>query len=156
MPLTRTYNKIRKLALFDTAKVIADIINENGAFVSELLKDQFRQGKDGLGNDLTLRRHGGVFPYYSDATIREKERKNQQTEYITYYDSGAFYLSIYTFASGETFILDSDVPYFADILLKAGSGEFIMHLNKENLLRLRNEIIIPQFKAAFEARVKNV
>lgn len=156
MGLDNLYKKIVALEAFSASKVIADIINENGDYISSLLRSQLEKGKDGLGQDLTLKRNGGVFPYYSDRTIFEKTRKGQNTEWITYKDSGAFYTSIYVYASGTSFIFDSDVPYFSDIILKSGSGEETMYLDKENLSIFRNEILIPQFKIAFQLKVTNV
>jgi len=149
MPLTDFHNKIVALQKFSAAQTVADIINENGGYISDLLRRQLRSGIDGSGEPITLRRKGGVYPFYADSTVRLKEFKGQETGYITFHDSGTFYSSIYVFASGDSFLLDSDVPYFPDILLSSGSGDKIMELTQENLQLLSNEIIKPQFEIAF-------
>jgi len=152
MPLTDLFNKIQKLQRFDIATETANIINQNGDFIASLLKSQLAEGKDGDGNDVK------VFgrEYYSDKTIFNKERfgsgLGKETGWITNYFSGAFYNSIYVFASGESFIFDSDIPYFNEIILQSGTK--IMHLNKKNLEKFSKEILIPQLKVAFNAKVR--
>jgi hypothetical protein len=142
MSLTNIRKKVSKELVTDNALLIADIINENGAFIVGLLKQQLRMGKDSKNENVT------VFgrDYYSDRTVFEKDRKRQETRWITNHDTGVFYLSIYVYASAKTqsFIFDSDAPHFSKILLQ--SGDVIMGLNPENLRRVREEIIIPQLK----------
>lgn len=149
MPLTDIINTLESVKRFDIIKETANIINSNGDYISGLLLNQFREGKDGDGEVFKLIRNGGVFDYYSDRTVFEKGRKGQPYDRITYYDSGVFYTSIYVYASGDSFIFDSDVPYFPDILLHAASGEKIMELSKNNLELFKDQILIPQLQQAF-------
>lgn len=146
MPFADIIQRINQVKQFDIVKETANIINENGDYISGLLKQQFREGKDADNQVFTLIRYNGVFPYYSDRTVFKKERKGQPTDRITYYDSGRFYLSLYVYASGNTFIFDSDVSYFYDILIHSGSGEKIIELSEKSLQIFRDQILIPELK----------
>jgi hypothetical protein len=152
MALTNLINRLKgvqtKAKVFDMNKAIADIINKNDVAITNILRKQIATGKDADNQVFELERGGSHYPFYSDFTVFEKEKKGQRTDIITYHDSGAFYISLYVYASGTTFIFDSDVNYFNSILLHAKSGERIIELNQENLALVRNEIIIPQLKIA--------
>jgi len=152
MALNNLYNKIVKLQMFDAAETVAAIINANGPYIAELLRTQLRRGVDADNQPITLIRNAVEYPFYSDYTVMLKERKGQQTDYVTLHDSGIFYLSIRTIASAQTesFSLLSDVPYFPDILLKVGTHDRVMELSKDNLEILTNNVIKPQFALAFE------
>ena len=150
MAFTEIKNRIKAQLTFDVNKEIADIINENGTFITGLLKKQLARGKDSKGNNVT------VFgrDYYSDRTVFEKERKGQETRWITNYDSGTFYASLYVYASGTSFIFDSAVPHFSEILIQ--SGEVIMELDQENITILRNQVIVPQLQIRYNARLNGL
>lgn len=145
-------SRIQRVEQFDPIKETSNIINENSEFLVGLLKNQLRSGKDADEQPFLLRREGknaGLFPYYSDATVFEKRRKGQQVEVIDYHDTGIFYLSLYAFASGSSFIFDSDVPYLNDILAHAGSGDKIIELSQANIEIFKEEILIPQLQQRF-------
>lgn len=152
MAFTEIINKLKAAKKFDVVKETADIINENGDYISGLLLNQFREGKDADEKVLTLFRPdgSGPFPFYSDATIFQKFRKRQPTDRITYYDSGRFYTGMNVYTYGNTFVFESDVSYFGDILEHAGSGYRIIELSKKNLERFRDEILAPQLKIRFD------
>lgn len=149
MPLTDIINKLEKAKKFDLAKETANIINENQDYVRGLLLSQLRRGVDADNKKFKLIRHNGVFPYYSDRTVFEREKKGLQTSIIDYKDTGAFQSTLYVFASLNSFIFDSDVPYFSDIILHAESGDRIIELSDFNLRKLRDELILPQLKIRF-------
>jgi len=148
MPLDNVMKKIKALQFFDIEKETIDIINKNGYYITALLRTQLQQGKDMFGEPVTI--FGRDF--YADATIFDKERHGvglgKQTEFITNYNSGAFYMSLKTVANGRTFKTESDVPYFSEILRR--SGDRIMKLNNKNLGEFRNEILIPQLRQRFK------
>lgn len=150
MPLNNLFRKISALEAFDIEKETIDIINKNGYYVSALLRLQLQEGKD--ANDEPVNIFGR--DYYSDRTIFDKEHGNyaplgKQTEWITNYRTGAFYLSLHTVAQGRIFKTESDVPYFPDILKR--SGDIIMKLNNKHLNEFRNEIILPELRARWRA-----
>lgn len=154
MPLNNFYKQIVKLQQFNVLAETADILGINGEFIAELLREQLRAGKDGRGKNVT------VFgrDYYSDATVFEKERHGQGfgkfTDWITNYMSGRFYNSIRTEVEGTTFKQISDVDYFPEILRRSGS--VIMELDIQSLNRLHDEILLPELKLRFNAKVNGL
>lgn len=148
MPLDNLFKKIERIERFDIAKETCDIINENGDFISDLLRAQLAKGKDGQGKEVTV--FGRDF--YSDRTVFEKERHGvglgKETRWITNYMTGVFHNSIYVYASGTKFFFDSGVPYLNEIL--AQSGPKILELGKEGLEIFRDRILIPQLQLRFK------
>lgn len=144
MPLNNLYAKIVKLQEFSIEAEAMRIINENAEFLVSLLKSQLAKGVDGDGNQV-LAKYGD---FYADRTVFNKERHGvglgKETRWVTNYMSGTFYLSIHMVTSGITFTFDSNVPYFVDIALRNSNS--LMHLNKANLLRFKNEILVPQLQ----------
>lgn len=149
MPLDNLFRKIEALELFDIEKEIIDIINKNGYYITALLRLQLQEGKD--GNDEPVTVFGRDF--YADSTVFDKERHGvglgKQTEFITNYKSGAFYMSLVTITEGRFFKTESSLSYFNDIL--ARSGDVIMKLNKKHLLQFKEEILIPELRLRFKA-----
>lgn len=149
MPLNNLFKKIEALEKFDIEKEAIDIINKNGDYITGLLRLQLQAGKDSNDENITV--FGRDF--YSDLTIFNKERHGvglgKQTNWITNYMSGRFYMSLKTVAYGRVFKTESDVPYFQDIL--ARSGESIMKLNKIHLEEFAAEILIPELRRRFKA-----
>lgn len=152
MPLNNLFRKIEALERFNIEKEIVDIINKNGDYITGLLRLQLQEGKDSNNENITIfgRDH------YSDLTIFNKEMHGvglgKQTEWITNYMSGRFYMSLKTTASGRVFKTESDVPYFKDII--ARSGDVIMKLNKKHLEEFSSEILIPELRRRFKAMQK--
>jgi len=149
MPLDNLSKRIKALQVFDIERETISIINEYGWYISALLRTQLQEGKDMFNEPVTIFGRD----YYKDATIFNKERNGvglgKQTEFITNYDSGAFYMSLKTVAKGRAFITESNVPYFDDIIRR--SGDKIMKLNNKHLGEFRNEILIPKLRERFKA-----
>lgn len=141
MPITILRQKIAAIKKFDIVAETIKIINDNGFYIAGLLRLQLQEGKDGDGKNVT------VFgrDYYSDATIQDKRYNGsglgKQTEWITNYMSGHFYSSLKVKTQGTLFSIESDLPYFKDILERSGS--VIMELNKQHLQEFTEEILIP-------------
>lgn len=151
MPLNNLYNRIVALQEFDVQKETIDIINENGEYMVNLLKEQLAAGKDMDGNNVT------VFgrPEYSARTVFEKKEYGiglgEVTDRITNYMTGEFYNSIYVAAIGSSFIFDSAISYFPEIIEQ--SGDRIMGLNARNLRKFSEEILKPQLLLRFKSKV---
>lgn len=151
MPLTNIRRRISAIidSKFDLQKETIDIINKNGNYINDLLRLQLQEGKD--SNNENIKVFGREF--YSDATVFDKEHGNyhplgKQTEWITLFKTGAFYLSLVTFAEGRVFKTESTVSYFEDIL--AMSGEKVMKLNKQHLLEFTQEVLVPELKERYK------
>lgn len=156
MSLTELRKTIEGLQTFNLAQEICNIINSNSGYLSNLLRNQLASGLDANNEPVLLLRHGGEFPYYSDRTIFEKTFNGvalgKETDRITFYMTGAFYTSIYAFASGHQFIFDSDVYYFNDIITRNASGFKIMELSPENIEIFKREILVPQLQAIWRLK----
>lgn len=151
MPLTNLQNTIFALKVFDIEKETISIINNNSEYLSFLLKEQLRIGRDGDDKPVTLKRRGGVYNFYSDRTVFNKEFNGiglgKETDVITNYMSGTFYHSIVVRTSGTEFEMFSDVPYFPDILFRSGTK--IMELNSKHLQIFAENILITQLRERF-------
>lgn len=151
MPLNNLFKKIEALELFDIQKETIDIINENGYYITALLRLQLQEGKDMFDEPVTIFGRD----YYSDRTIFDKEHGNypalgKQTEFITNYRMGYFYNSLVTVAQGRVFKTESNVPYFDEIIRR--SGDKILKLNNKHLGQFRNEILIPELRLRWRLR----
>src|SRR5882672_2842088 len=143
MPLNNLSRLIRALEVFDVEKETIDIINKNEFYITALLRTQLQEGKDSDDKPVTIFGRD----YYSDRTVFDKEHGNypplgRQTQWITNYQTGAFYASLRTIAEGRTFKTESDVAYFDKILER--SGDKIMKLNKKHLAEFTREVLIPE------------
>lgn len=140
-------NAIRKLEIvegFDIIKETENIINENAEFIKDLLINQLAQGKDSKNENVTLFGKDS----YSRRTIQNKLATGiglgKVTEYITNYMSGAFYSSIRVVGQGDSFVFESDIEYFGEIIKR--SGTVIMALNQQNVRLFLDEILKPQLE----------
>ncbi len=150
MGYSHIIKKLNAAKTFDVARETANIINENEDFVRGLLLSQINRGVDADERPFGLIRRNGVFDYYSDATVFQKNLKGQEVGIINYKDTGLFQETIFVFASIGSFVFDSEVPYFFDILAHAETGERIIELSKANMQILMKEIIIPQLQIKFK------
>lgn len=149
MPLNNLFRKIDAISKFDIEKETIDIINENGWYITALLRLQLQRGKDMNDEPVTIFGRD----YYSDRTIFDKEHGaypplGKFTSWITNYRTGQFYSTLVTSAQGRVFKTESSVPYFDKILQR--SGDKIMKLSKEHLSQFSREILIPQLKIRFK------
>lgn len=144
------FKKIAVLEEFDIAAETIKIINSNSIFISDLLKEQLRLGRDGQGKNVTV--FGRDF--YSDRTTFNKEFHGQGfgkfTEWITNYMTGAFYTGIKVKAEGVVFSLSSSVDYYEQIITR--SGAVIMELDEQSLRVFSEEILFPQIQQAFSLK----
>ena len=149
MPLDNLFRKIEALSEFDIKKETISIINQYGWYISALIRLQLQEGVDGDGNPNTAK-YGA---FYSDSTVFRKQFKqgtglSKQTEFVTNYDTGAFYMSLMTIVEGTVFKQESNVSYFNEIL--ARSSNSLLNLNKKHLLQFSEEILIPQLRLRFK------
>jgi hypothetical protein len=149
MPLDNLFRRINALQKFDVERETIVIINEYGWYITDLLRAQLSAGKDSNDQPVTIFGRD----YYSDRTVFDKTfgaypPLGKITEWITNYRTGAFYSSLVTKANGRTFKIESDVPYFEDILKR--SGDRIMKLNSEHLKQFVREILKPQLQARYK------
>lgn len=152
MPLTNLYKKIIAIDSFDVEKETFGIMLDNEEWLADRLKAQMALGLDGKGRPVTLFGKD----YYSKTTIEVKKENayglGKRTDIVTNYMFGDFYAEIRLEINGKRFVFNSTVPYYEEILKRSGSS--IMHLNRENLINFRNNILLPELKRRFSARLK--
>jgi len=152
MALDNFFRKLEAIEMFDIESETISIIKEHSYYITGLLRLQLQSGKDANDENVTI--FGRDF--YSDATIQDKRYNGvglgKETDFITNYSSGSFYMSLKTVVDGRVFRTESDLPYFSDILKRSGS--VIMKLNKKHLQEFSNEILIPELKRRFNQKVK--
>ena len=153
MPFTDFNNKINALATFDTEEEIRKIVIENSEILIEMVKGQMILGKDAYGKPTKL----GSRDYYHPETLANKARVSGPggiTSWITNYMLGDFYRFLSLEFRGDNFVITSDVEYFPEII--ARSGEDIVKVSKENLIKFRNDIIIPQLMKRLKQRMNGI
>lgn len=136
-------NKLRKLEQFDIDKNVIDIVERNKIFLAELLKSQLDKGLDGDNKPVTVRGSEDYKLY----TIEKKSHNPRGSlsaviDWITNYETGAFYEYIKPHTDGRKLWFDSSVPYFSDIITQ--SGGIIMKLNKTHLELFINSKLKPE------------
>lgn len=152
MPLKNFERKILAIDSFDIVRETMDIMKDNEEWLADRLRAQMALGLDAKNRPVTLFGRDE----YRKSTI-ENKRENayglgKRTDIITNYMFGDFYAEIKLRVSGTRFIFDSSVPYYNDILKRSGNS--IMQLNEENLRNFRNNILVPELRRRFLARLK--
>lgn len=145
---TNIKNKIRKVQSFDVKAHTLNIIQENEAYLTSLLKSQLRKGEDKYGEPVTVNGR----PEYALYTIVSKRRikgLGGEIRWITNYMSGSFYAFMQVETKGTKFAFTSNVEYFDEIVKQ--SGEEIIELSEENLLKFKEEILIPELQQRYRA-----
>lgn len=149
MPLSNLYARIVKLQEFDIQAETIRIINENSDILANMLTRQLKKGVDADGEP-ALAKYG---PFYASPTVLQKEREGEglgaETDRVTNYMSGMFYLSLRVQASDNNFVFLSDAPYFQDILIRSKTHR-IVELNQKFLNQFSKYILKPQLKIAFD------
>lgn len=142
-------NKIKRIVEFDVVKHTKEIVDANGEYLSNLLRNQLAAGEDGDGKAVTVKGN----TQYRPVTVWNKREVGvglgAVVEWITNYMTGEFYRGIRPLTDGRKLTFKSFVPYFNDII--AQSGGIIMKLNDFHMNKFKIEILIPEL----ERRMKN-
>jgi hypothetical protein len=123
-------------------EVMVEVIEANSAFIEELNRKQLSEGKRADGK--------AIVPPYTQATIAIKKENNQQAGWVTLFDEGDFYQSIYTNVFKDSFELTADDPKTEQ--LREKYGDLIFGLTPENKQKLIDHIR-PQFMAKVRQRI---
>lgn len=154
MPLTETRRKLAALQSFDVVSTVTAILNENADLIVGLIRGQLgSKGKTGLGEPTKAR----LGAFYQFATIRHKKLESGLggvIDFVTMYDSGAFYASLNLKVEGQVFNVESNVPYFEKI--NAWNDGVLIDMDKDNLELLSQQIVVPQLKEIFNTQVIGV
>lgn len=148
MPLSNLRRRIQKLEKFDIEREVERIIKENGDWLLSRLRQQLSKGID-ADKRPALAKFG---PFYADRTLLNKTRNGvglgRQTEWVTNYMTGAFYLSLDIVVTKNDFVFTSTVPYFQDIIQRSRTHR-IVELNNQDLAYFSKYILYPQLRLVF-------
>lgn len=143
-------NTIDKLRAFDFGQEMTKIVEDNVDKLPPMIREQLAEGKDGDDKPNTIFGRSG----YSPKTVAIKEANGKGlgavTDRITNYMSGDTYESLEVKTEGQVFEADSDVPYFADIVLY--SSPALLEVDEENRLEFAETVTLPTIKASLEEK----
>lgn len=144
MPLDNFAQLINKLQAFDFGQEMQTIVEDNADKLPPMIREQLAEGKDGEDKPNTIFGRSG----YSPKTVAIKEANGKGlgavTDRITNYMSGDTYEALEVHVENQVFEADSDVPYFADIVLYSSAA--LLEVDEEHRLEFAETVTLPSIK----------
>lgn len=148
MGLENFERKIATLERFNWQQELIEIITDNVDELEQLQREQMASGKDSHGNDTTLD-GAGYAPYTMLYKSLYGEGIGADTDKVTGYMTGDLYSRLKAVVSGTDVNIESDVPYFLDLLKR--TGEQWTGLDEEKRKEFASNIVLPAIKDRFTA-----
>lgn len=134
----------RRVARVDTESAVIESIVETEKQFIELQTDQLYNGYMSNGNKIE--------PPYAESTVKQKRKKGQPTDRVTFKDKGDFYGEMTAAPDNDVIRIGSGVPYEKYITQRSGTG--IYGLDDQNRKIYIWTDLFPKIKQRIERLTK--
>jgi hypothetical protein len=159
MPLDNLRSDITNIQSFDWGNELENIVETNKDELVKLQQDQWWEGKDSLGQPITLYEpiSGTRSTEYALSTIEGipgvfegKKQKGQPYDRITLKDTGALYSSLKATVEQRTFELKGDTDYEESLIER--TGDEVYGLDEDKRQQFGNNVTLPAIKTIFNEK----
>ena len=145
MALDNLRNDIANLSSFDWGKELENIVETNKDAIIQLQQEQWSEGKDSLGNAITLDGRG-----YSKKTFEIKTKKGQRTDVVTLQDTGKRMAALEVTVQNGTFSETDNVEYESELIER--TGEVVYGLDEEKRQQFADNITLPAIRQIYNEK----